>query len=109
MSALPTVYADDDYIRSILLNNGQLLQEFPVLVSFRNQLQALDRQCTSCTGKTAALEKISELFNTIRKSLSNFPHDTKARIRNALGVGKLRTPYYEVGTDKRKTLYHGTV
>lgn len=109
MSSGQIVYADDDYIRNVLLNNGALLQEFPILTSFRNSLQQFDKQCQSCTGKAAAIEKKSELFNTIRQSLSNFPPDYKARLLAGLGVSKLRTPYYVVGTDKRRTIFHGTV
>lgn len=103
-----TVFADDDYIRNVILTNGRLLQEFPILLSFRDSMHRFDKECTTCTGKAAALEKMSELFNTIRQTLANFPVDYKNRFKKLLGVDKVRVPYYVV-EEKKRRIFHGTM
>ncbi len=101
-------YADDDFIRNQILGNGQLVQIYPVINSFRAQLQALDKKCTACGG-SSAIEKRIELMNTIRQTLATFPADAKQVIRTQLGVDQIKMPYYTVDGSGKKDFKSGVV
>jgi hypothetical protein len=91
----------DDFIRSHVLNNGDLLNRFQFLAAAKTASDALG-SCARC--QKAAKKAAAEVaFNDVRRAIGTLPPLDREQFKQALHVATLRVQWVEqVGTTRRR-------
>jgi len=92
-----------DEVINTMLGNAQLRDEFDFLAS---PPQKTKKPAKCCGGSTAAAPKPKPVTNTnaIRKRIANLPPKRLARMKEMLGVDRLRVRYKEKVKGKKRVV-----
>jgi hypothetical protein len=91
----------DDFIRSHVLNNGELLSRFQFLAAAKTASDALG-SCARCQ-KTAKKAAAEIAFNAAKRAIGTLPAAEREQFKQALHVSRLRVQWVEqVGTTRRR-------
>jgi len=91
----------DEYMRSRVLNHGELLQQFPFLVPVKTAVEALGT-CLQCQAKAKGIAARTAL-NQARRTIGMMSDADKLRFKRLLNAASMRVQWTEAigGSNKR--------
>ena len=103
---------DNRFIETQILSQAEVLQAFPNLLQFSNQLAEQKGVCPTCPSlQRQAQQKLQETWNQVREFLATMPDSGKLQMRSLLKLpeGRKLRIAYRAGRGNTTTIQSGEI